>query len=191
MLTPPVPQSLALLAAGQVVLAAHYLTALSAVRYEPCRAVLAVLDGPTGLPEPGTWDPQNGPIDWVADNERKGISASPAVTFTPRPSSVANTAHRATSSLLPHCWRPQGYPLHRLRRVRRRQGGGRCALRPQRRHHPRPEVGIEVGGHSSSFPASNPVCALWECSTWTGKHRNNKGPGLRYRRSPAPLHSSG
>jgi len=80
-LTPPVPQSLALLAAGEVVLAADDLAALTAIRYEPCLAVLAVLDGPSDLPEPGAVDPDDGPIDWMADNQRKGISASPAVTI--------------------------------------------------------------------------------------------------------------
>ncbi len=80
-MTPPVPQSLALLAAGGVVLAADDLAALSAIRYEPCLAVLAVLDGPSGLPEPGAADPASGPIDWIADNQRKGISLSPAVTI--------------------------------------------------------------------------------------------------------------
>ncbi len=80
-LTPPVPQSLALLADGEVVLAPDDLAALTAVRYEPCLALLAVLDGPSGLPEPGAVDPENGPIDWMADNQRKGLSASPAVTI--------------------------------------------------------------------------------------------------------------
>jgi len=80
-LTPPVPQSLALLAAGEVVLTADDLAALTAVRYEPCLAVLALLDGPSGLPEPGAVDPEDGPIDWMADNQRKGISSSPAVTI--------------------------------------------------------------------------------------------------------------
>ena len=80
-LTPPVPQSLALLAAGEVLLAPDDLAALTAVRYEPCLAVLAVLDGPSGLPDPGALDPDDGPIDWMADNQRKGISASPAVTI--------------------------------------------------------------------------------------------------------------
>jgi len=80
-LTPPVPQSLALLAAGEVALATDDLAALTALRYEPCLAVLAVLDAPSGLPEPGAVDPEDGPIDWMADNQRKGISASPAVTI--------------------------------------------------------------------------------------------------------------
>ena len=80
-LTPPVPQSLALLAAGEVVLADDDLAALSAIRYEPCLAVMVVLDGPSGLPEPGAVDPEDGPIDWIADNQGKGISSSPAVTI--------------------------------------------------------------------------------------------------------------
>ncbi len=80
-LTPPVPQSLALLAAGGVVLASDDMSALATVRYQPCLAALVVLDGPSGLPEPGAVDPAHGPIDWMADNQSKGISASPAVTI--------------------------------------------------------------------------------------------------------------
>ena len=43
--------------------------------------MLAVLDGPTLLPPPGAVDPADGPVDWVADNRRKGVSAAPAVTI--------------------------------------------------------------------------------------------------------------
>jgi hypothetical protein len=81
LLTPPVPQSLALLAASEVTLSADDLAALQAITYEPCLALLAVLDGPSGLPEPGAIDPADGPIDWMADNHRKGVSAQPAVTI--------------------------------------------------------------------------------------------------------------
>lgn len=81
LLTPPVPQSLALLAAGEVALSEPDLTALHAITYEPCLALLAVLDGPAGLPEPGAIDPADGPIDWMADNRRKGVSAVSAVTI--------------------------------------------------------------------------------------------------------------
>ena len=80
LLTAPVPQSLALLAAGGVTLNADDLRALEAIEYEPCLAVLAALDGPAQLPEPGAVDPLDGPVDWVADNQRKGVSAAPAVT---------------------------------------------------------------------------------------------------------------
>ncbi|MEQ1699001.1 MAG: NAD(P)-binding protein, partial [Ilumatobacteraceae bacterium] len=81
LMTPPVPQSLALLAAGSTALAPHDLAALQAITYEPCIALLAVLDGPSGLPEPGAVDPVDGPIDWMADNQRKAVSAVPAVTI--------------------------------------------------------------------------------------------------------------
>ena len=85
LLTPPVPQSLALLAAGGVGLADADRLALSAVEYEPCLAVLAVLDGPSGLPEPGAINPADGPVAWLADNQRKGVSAEPAVTIHATP----------------------------------------------------------------------------------------------------------
>ena len=55
--------------------------ALATISYDPCLAVMAVLDGPSGLPEPGAVDPADGPIDWMADNLLKGVSAVPAVTI--------------------------------------------------------------------------------------------------------------
>ncbi len=79
-LTPPVPQTLDLLAAGDVALDPVDAAALGRVRYEPCVAVLAVLDRPSGLPEPGAVRPAGEPVDWAADNQRKGISPVPAVT---------------------------------------------------------------------------------------------------------------
>jgi hypothetical protein len=88
LLTPPVPQSLALLAAGVVSLDAGDIAALRAVEYDPCIAVLAVLpgEGDAGLDEPGAVRPDDGVIEWMADNHRKGVSALPAVTIhtTPR-----------------------------------------------------------------------------------------------------------
>ena len=80
-LTAPVPQALELLAAGAVRLAGPDEDALRAVRYEPCLAVLAALAGPSGLAPPGAVDPDDGPIDWMADNHLKGVSAVPAVTI--------------------------------------------------------------------------------------------------------------
>lgn len=46
LLTPPVPQSLALMDAGGIVLAPEMRTRLAAIEYERCLAVMAVLDGP-------------------------------------------------------------------------------------------------------------------------------------------------
>ena len=81
LLTAPVPQSLTLLAAGGVALVEGDRQALEAIEYEPCIAVLAGLDVPTQLPPPGAVDPDDGPVDWVADNQRKGVSAAPSVTI--------------------------------------------------------------------------------------------------------------
>lgn len=80
-MTAPVPQTLALLAAGDVEVASDEMEALTAIAYDPCLALMAVLDGPSGLAAPGAVDPSAGPIDWMADNHVKGVSAVPAVTI--------------------------------------------------------------------------------------------------------------
>lgn len=80
LLTAPVPQTLELLEAGGVELAEADRIELESVAYHPCVAVLALLDGPSGLPDPGALRPAGEPLDWVADNQRKGISPVPALT---------------------------------------------------------------------------------------------------------------
>lgn len=79
--TSPVPQTMAMLENGGVKLSTNDADALTAIKYDPCLALMAVLDGPSGLNEPGAIDPDSGPIDWMADNQLKGISAVPAVTI--------------------------------------------------------------------------------------------------------------
>ena len=81
LVTAPVPQTIALLENGGVVVTSQDAAALAAIAYDPCLAYMAVLDGPSGLPDPGAVDPEEGPIDWMADNFLKGISAVPAVTI--------------------------------------------------------------------------------------------------------------
>ncbi|MBC8036481.1 MAG: NAD(P)-binding protein [Rhizobiales bacterium] len=80
-LTPPVPQSLALLDAGGVPLSPETRSRLAGIEYERCLAVLAVLDGPSRIPPPGGLTPAAGLIAWIADNQLKGISTDPAVTI--------------------------------------------------------------------------------------------------------------
>ena len=80
-LTPPVPQSLAMMDAGGFVLPPEIRVHLAGIEYERCLAVMAVLDGPSRLPLSGGLAPAEGPIAWIADNQRKGISATPAVTI--------------------------------------------------------------------------------------------------------------
>ncbi len=80
-LTPPVPQSLAMLDSGGIVLAPEMRARLAAIEYERCLAVMAALDGPSRIPPPGGLTPAEGPIAWIADNQLKGVSAEPAVTI--------------------------------------------------------------------------------------------------------------
>lgn len=94
-LTPPVPQVLDLLAAGGLVerLLPGTRERLAAVSYEPCFALLLVLDRPSLVPPPGGIRfPQSGgrtavgvptgfPLAWIADNQLKGISPIPCLTL--------------------------------------------------------------------------------------------------------------
>ncbi len=84
-LTPPLPQSLALLDEGGFVLPAGLRPQLEAVDYDRCIAVLAVLEGPSQLPPSGAVTPTEGPVAWIADNRTKGISRAPAVTIHATP----------------------------------------------------------------------------------------------------------
>ncbi len=83
-LTSPVPQSLALLDAGEVDLPDAYRQQLEAVRYDPC---LALMLRPTQslIPSPGAIQFEGEPISWIADNQRKGISPVPAITVHAAP----------------------------------------------------------------------------------------------------------
>lgn len=81
LLTPPVPQSLALLDAGGVALPAPLRDQLSSVTYAPCLSLLVLLDGPSGVPAPGGLQLGGEPIFWIGDNQQKGISTVPALTI--------------------------------------------------------------------------------------------------------------
>jgi predicted NAD/FAD-dependent oxidoreductase len=76
----PVPQSLDLLAPARSGLLPEALAALAGVAYDPCFALVLVLDGPSLVPPPGGIQFAAGPLSWVADNRLKGISAVPALT---------------------------------------------------------------------------------------------------------------
>lgn len=80
-LTAPVPQSLRLLDAGDIVIDSTIRARLEAIEYDRCLAVMAILDAPSHIPVPGFITPAEGPIAGVTDNQLKGISAEPAVTI--------------------------------------------------------------------------------------------------------------
>ena len=83
--TAPVPQALDLLAAGGLLAAAGAADPmarqrLETVAYDPCFAVMLVLDRPSLVPDPGGIQFASGPVSWLADNHRKGISPVPSLT---------------------------------------------------------------------------------------------------------------
>lgn len=82
LLTPPVPQSLALIDSGNIALPSDLRHQLAQIEYDPCFAVLASLGSPSRLPPPGgVWPVYPEPISWIADNQQKGVSALPAITI--------------------------------------------------------------------------------------------------------------
>ena len=90
LLTPPAPQSIALMKAWSDELSAEFVGALQSVSYDPCFALLVIMegagiDGRTLVPSPGYVRPENGPIEWIADNTQKGVSRrSTALTIHAR-----------------------------------------------------------------------------------------------------------
>lgn len=72
-LTAPVPQSLALLKAGDFVVPTPLAERLAKLTYDPCLALLVTLAGRSRLPVDGVRR-ETGNVRWVADNQAKGVS---------------------------------------------------------------------------------------------------------------------
>jgi predicted NAD/FAD-dependent oxidoreductase len=81
MMTAPPPQALELVQSGNYELDEGLRTTLESITYDPCLAVMAILDGPTGVPEPGAVQIKGETLDLIADNKQKGISTEPAITI--------------------------------------------------------------------------------------------------------------
>ncbi|MBD3297166.1 MAG: NAD(P)-binding protein [candidate division Zixibacteria bacterium] len=75
LLTPPMPQSLALLDAGNVSLDSEHRTLLETIDYDRCIAVLVTIPGQSNVPPPGGLWLGSEPIQWIADNRKKGLSS--------------------------------------------------------------------------------------------------------------------
>ncbi|MCC0179860.1 NAD(P)-binding protein [Waterburya agarophytonicola K14] len=73
-MTPPIPQSLALLDNSKITLPPDIRKSLEEVSYHPCIAVLALLAKPSKIPEPGGIAVEDESLIWLADNYQKGIS---------------------------------------------------------------------------------------------------------------------
>lgn len=92
----PVPQSLALLHAGQVGLPADLAESLGRLTYHPCLALLVALDGPSDVPSAGI-APAEGPLRWIADNQKKGISPGEVGALTLHATPEFSTEHYGAS----------------------------------------------------------------------------------------------
>ena len=80
--TPPVPQTLELLKAGATVLPPELAARLADMSYHRVIAVLVSLDRSPELPAPGALQrPDHPTFTFVSDNQAKGISEQPGVTF--------------------------------------------------------------------------------------------------------------
>ena len=80
-LTPPVPQSIDLIDNDRVPITALVRQKLERITYDPCLAVMALLDSPSKIPAPGAVIPEHHAIDWISDNQQKGVSSMPAITI--------------------------------------------------------------------------------------------------------------
>lgn len=89
--TSPAPQSLDLFRAGGGATDPDAVRRLEAIRYDPCFALMLVLDRPSRVPPPGGVRFDEGPVSWIADNHAKGISSVPSLTVHASPGfSAAN-----------------------------------------------------------------------------------------------------
>lgn len=80
-LTPPVPQSLALLERSTIELPSAIGSELAAIDYHATLGLLVRLDQPVTIGDVGGLQLDSGPFTFIAENQRKGISAAPSVTF--------------------------------------------------------------------------------------------------------------
>jgi renalase len=81
LLTPPVPQSLALLGQESGVILSADLATLRQLEYDSALAILYALSGETAIPPPGGLHLRGDIVSWIADNRQKGISPG-ATTVT-------------------------------------------------------------------------------------------------------------
>ncbi|WP_425461528.1 NAD(P)/FAD-dependent oxidoreductase, partial [Hyella patelloides] len=84
-MTPPVPQTLALLDNSNITIPANIKNSLEQIKYYQCIAVLALLEKPSNIPSPGGILLDKEPLVWLADNYQKGISPNYAVTLHATP----------------------------------------------------------------------------------------------------------
>jgi len=73
-LTPPVPQALEIMEVSALPIPKATRDLLAGIHYDPCMTLLALLEHPSAIPDPGGMRFSDGPVAFLADNHRKGIS---------------------------------------------------------------------------------------------------------------------
>ena len=84
-MTPPVPQTLALLDNSDIAIPFRVKESLQQITYYQCIAVLALLAKPSNIPSPGGIALDTEPLIWIGDNQQKEISPTHAVTLHATP----------------------------------------------------------------------------------------------------------
>lgn len=80
LLTPPMPETLALLSSSEIPLEASDYNELQRIQFGPCLCGIHEIAGQVDLPAPGALQNFQSEVYWVADNQAKGISDSTVVT---------------------------------------------------------------------------------------------------------------
>ncbi len=80
MLTPPAPQSLALLEESGIDLDKQASDRLHAIKYDKCLTLMALFDKPLKLTRSGWLKSGNPAAEWIADSRSKGMAELPAIT---------------------------------------------------------------------------------------------------------------
>jgi renalase len=79
-ITIPTPQIIDLLNQSQINISTQDQSVFDSIHYDPCIAVMAVLNQPTNIVGGGIIL-ENQPVAWIADNFQKGITQTPTVTL--------------------------------------------------------------------------------------------------------------
>lgn len=98
-LTAPIPQSFGFAFTGGV----EFPEELRTIDYDRTLGLLAVLDGPAAIPTPGALQNPDDVFSFIGDNQAKGISPVPALTFHANPTWSAahwDTPHDEAEALL-------------------------------------------------------------------------------------------
>ncbi|MCX6631711.1 MAG: FAD-dependent oxidoreductase [Candidatus Solibacter sp.] len=145
-LTPPAPQAIALLAACSSRFPSEISSILNAIVFDPCFALLVTIDGPGLVPSPGYIRPDQGPVEWIADNTQKGVSTGAA----------ALTIHARADFSLHNLEAPQEYVAKLLLEAAKPWFGGQVtAWQLHRWRYSRP---VDAGRRPACLFSRQPAC---------------------------------